>query len=88
MTVHLVQLKLNPGVTHAEVERALDRREDWFRYRPGSWLVVGAGDASHLAEELKPFYKPHGTALIARIDLSDINGWQSKEFWDWVARYD
>ena len=78
-----------PGIlpTDPAVVKKLDLAVDWFRYAPNCWIVYTSSNAQKWYDRLKPLIELHGgNVFIAKLDLTDRQGWISKELWDWLRK--
>lgn len=59
---------------------------DWIRYSPNCWIVWTARPASDFFYSIKPMIGATDAFLIAKLDVSERNGWQPQWIWDWMDK--
>lgn len=59
---------------------------DWVRYAPNCWIVWTSRPPSDFLYGLKPLIGPSDSMLIAKLDMTDRNGWQPEWVWNWIDR--
>lgn len=74
------------GVTSEQVEEKLNLALDWYRYGKGLYLVFTSASLNKWQDRLTPFVEPEGDLFICIADVSEIGGWMSKEFWEWIEK--
>jgi hypothetical protein len=84
----LITFTFNEGLPKVqELEPILNAlAPDWLRFSFNSWIVWTARPASDFLYALKPAIGASDSVLIAKLDLSDRNGWQPRWIWEWMDR--
>lgn len=72
------------GVTPETIRERMNKAVDWYRYNPGTYVVLTTSDVDRWYSRLEEFVKPEGELLILELNVESAQGWMSKEFWSWV----
>lgn len=75
-----------PGVARKEIQKVLDLAITWFRYQDNCWIIHTTSDANAWYTRLEKLVNPGGNLLIIKLDLSDRQGWISKDLWKWLKK--
>lgn len=70
-------------VKREQVDEALNRCYDWYRYNSGHYVVYTALTAQIISERLQPLAE---YLFVCRLDKSDMQGWMPKAFWEWLNK--
>lgn len=81
-----IYISTKKGTSVEDVEEKMNLALDWFRLNRTYWVVYTSSDANKWYERLQPFVKPGGNIFITKLDLTDRQGWISKEFWKWLKK--
>lgn len=73
-----------PASSVEEIETVLNKALDWYRYYEGVYVVRTAKSPEVWRTRLEPLVQPEGDLFIAKLDLSEKQGWMNKAFWDWL----
>jgi hypothetical protein len=72
------------GIEQAEIERKLNLALDWFKYDESIWIIYSTATIEIWMKRLKPFAQAGGNLFICELNISNRNGWMSKDFWKWL----
>jgi hypothetical protein len=77
---------LKPGddVSNTQVKEKMNLAIDWYKYSDYCWVLKSTSTAQKWQTRLKPLVQNGGSLLILKLDLSDRQGWLSKDFWKWL----
>jgi hypothetical protein len=85
-----VYVMRNKDASKEQVEEELDLHLDWFRYyaflKVGVYIVYSDSEARDLVHRLSPFAKPEGSVFVCKLDVTNRQGWMSKQFWEWLRK--
>ena len=81
-----VMLKPKLGVSKEQVRTKVDLALDWFSYADNCWILYTTSNAAKLYERFENLVRPGGNLFICRLDVSDRNGWITKELWGWLNK--
>ena len=79
-----IMLLPKDGVTEKQILKTMNLALDWFRLSSNDWVVYTTSDAKTWNERLLPIVKGGGNVFICRLDVTDRQGWVSKQFWEWL----
>lgn len=74
----------NPGTSVADIRGKMNLALDWFEYGGQNWIVYTTANAKKWHARLSPLVKPDGNLFIVKLDISDRQGWISKQLWKWL----
>ena len=74
------------GVTQEQVEQKLNLALDWYRYVPGVYLVYTTSSVDKWKARLIDLVKRGGRLFIAKLDITQRQGWMNKDFWEWLGQ--
>jgi hypothetical protein len=80
---YLVYLDRDAAVSLDDVKQVIDRALHWYRLSSRVWIVYTTSDAEKWYGRLKDLAKNTGNVFICKLDISERQGWMSKEFWRW-----
>jgi len=60
--------------------------DDWLRYSANNWIIWTSRSANDCAIHLRAFLSPNDQFYIAKLDLSEHQGWMPKWIWDWINK--
>jgi hypothetical protein len=80
---YVIYLDRDPGMSVDDVNKVIDRALNWFRLSPKVWVVYTTSDAEKWYGRLKHLVKDEGNVFICKLDISERQGWMSREFWSW-----
>ena len=70
-----------------EMEPIFNRlADDWLRYAANNWIVWTPRPASDYFYALKPILGINDSMLIAKLDLSERNGWLPQWMGEWMDK--
>lgn len=84
---YLVAAQPSPARTNADIERVLDQAKDWCRFGPKDWIIITSKSPDVWRQRLEKAIGPAGELLICALDLSNVGGVMSEDFWLWVAKW-
>lgn len=68
-----------------EIKKQIDLATDWYRIKTGLWVLYTGKNAKTWSERIRNCID-NKTCFIARLDLSDRQGWMSGDFWEWIRK--
>lgn len=70
------------------IQARLDKFQDWFMYGHGETWIVCCDQpcGADIASELVPIVRGHGSCVICRIDVNDVEGLAPAELWTWLRK--
>lgn len=81
-----VYLRSRLGVKKSQIEKIMDKAFDWIRYDENCWILYTITPVRYWQARLRHFAEGGGNLFICRLDVSERNGWMSKDFWSWIRR--
>jgi hypothetical protein len=66
------------------LKKIFDRAIDWYRYTPTCWFLWTSSSAEQWYEKIRPLMADADSFFIVGIDLTERQGWLSKNVWDWL----
>jgi hypothetical protein len=61
------------------------RKDLWWHYIGGTWLISTKKTPKELTEDLKPLMQTEDRLMVVRF-TSDYWGWLPKDAWEWIAK--
>ncbi len=80
----MIYIDRDPDVSYEDVKKKMDLALDWYRITSQYWIVYTTSDSEKWYSRLSRFVANSGKLFICRLDLSERQGWMSREFWDWM----
>ena len=82
--LYIVVAHPNSGGNFVVIQDVLEPACSWHRVSSTAWVICTDENASAWNQRLAKITQPDGSALIARLDVCDRQGWATKDFWDWL----
>jgi hypothetical protein len=73
--------------SNSDLEAALDKALDWFRYAPNSWIVWTSSDADRWYSRLKRYVRSGDRMFICELNIRERSGWMPRSFWDFLRSH-
>jgi hypothetical protein len=87
MSLHVVVISPANLVDVRAVQAMLNEHaRTYFRFAPGSWVVVSDDTAREWNRRVHPHMPRGGRIFVCLLDPSDRQGWMPMKFWDWLKR--
>lgn len=90
MSLYVVVLNVNPGLTVADVQSYMKggATNSYYRIANNVWIVDADEDLGerYLFGLLSHLAKPSGTLFICRINARERKGFMSSKFWEWFKK--
>lgn len=80
---YLIYIERDADISLDNVKTVIDRALHWYRLNSRVWIVYTTSDAEKWYARLKRLVKNEGNVFICRLDISERQGWMSREFWQW-----
>jgi hypothetical protein len=61
---------------------------DWYRINSRLWILYSTSDSEKWFRRLQGIVKEAGKLFVCKLDISDRQGWMSKDFWDWFRKHE
>jgi hypothetical protein len=91
MSLYVVVLNVNPGITIADVQSHLNGSRNvngspnsYYRIANNVWIVEDELGEIYLYKLLEHFARPSGTLFISRLNARENRGFMVQDFWDWL----
>lgn len=90
MSLYVVVVNVNPGLTVADVQSYMKggTTNSFYRIANNVWIVDvdEALGEEYLFGMLNHLVKPSGTLFISRINARERKGFMSTKFWEWLKK--
>lgn len=83
---YVVYIKPNSDASTDTIKDAMNKALDWYKIKDDFWILYTTSNAEKLYGRLEPSIGKKGRVFIAKLDLSDRQGWMAKGFWEWVRK--
>jgi hypothetical protein len=83
---YIVFIKRKPDVSYDAVKEKMDKALDWYRIDETFWVLYTTTDAEKWYGRLSEFVKDSGSIFICKLDVTNRQGWMSRDFWNWIRR--
>lgn len=80
---YFIYLDRDPALSLDDAEKVMNYALHWYRLNSKTWIVYTTSDAEKWYGRLKRFVKNNGNVFVCKLDISDRQGWMSREFWRW-----
>ena len=81
-----IYISVKDSITTEQVKNEMDKALDWFRLDKNCWIVYSTSEIDKWMARLKKLVEPEGSLFICKMDITDRNGWMTKEFWEWLKK--
>ena len=89
---YIIHLDRDPNVSIDDVKKTFDLALEWYRVNSRLWLIYTSSDAEKWYRRLKKYIEESGHVFVCKLDVSERQGWMSKDFWKWLretqSKYD
>lgn len=83
---YIVYIRPAKGYTLEDLKGKMNIAADWYRIGESIWVLYTTGDAEKWNARLSPLVKGEddGSLFVCKLDVSDRQGWMTKDFWQWL----
>lgn len=69
---------------YSEMKNEIKKAKKWWNYLEYSWLIITNETSEEIWYRLEPYVNRKTSLLIAKLDENDMQGWLTRDAWDWI----